>query len=71
MQYRCFFSLSHLPDWETLSERCCHLLSSVGEVPDENLYKLRVTDIALDALIHLGRWEEAMSYGVKTLPVYR
>ncbi|XP_030580200.1 histone-lysine N-methyltransferase SMYD3 isoform X1 [Archocentrus centrarchus] len=59
-------------NWETVLKSCSHLLSSVGgEVPDENLYKLRVTDIALDALIHLGRWEEAMRYGVKTLPVYR
>lgn len=40
-------------------------------MPDENLYKLRMTDMALDAAIHLGLWEEALGYGLKTLPVYR
>ncbi|XP_070687221.1 histone-lysine N-methyltransferase SMYD3 isoform X1 [Pempheris klunzingeri] len=59
-------------DWRALLESCSHLLSSVGDdVPDENLYKLRVTDMALDASIHLGHWEEAVGYGEKTLPVYR
>lgn len=60
------------PDWQTLLESCCQLLSTAGdEVPDENLYKLRMTDMALDAAIHLGHWEEALGYGQKTLPVYR
>nr|XP_046239789.1 histone-lysine N-methyltransferase SMYD3 [Scatophagus argus] len=59
-------------DWQTLLASCSHLLSTVGgEVPDENLYKLRVTDMALDASIQLGHWEEAMGYGEKTLPAYR
>ncbi|XP_006779989.1 histone-lysine N-methyltransferase SMYD3 isoform X1 [Neolamprologus brichardi] len=59
-------------NWEMLLESCRHLLSSVGgEIPEENLYKLRITDMALDATVHLGRWEEAMSYGVTTLPAYR
>ncbi|XP_038557424.1 histone-lysine N-methyltransferase SMYD3 [Micropterus salmoides] len=58
--------------WQTLLESCSHLLSTVGsDVPDENLYKLRMTDMALDASIHLGQWEEAVRYGRKTLPVYR
>lgn len=55
-----------------LLESSRYLLSSVGgEIPEENLYKLRITDMALDASVHLGRWEEAMSYGVTTLPAYR
>ncbi|KAK2920352.1 hypothetical protein Q8A73_002556 [Channa argus] len=59
-------------DWQTLLQSCSHLLSTVGrDVPDENLYKLRMTDMALDASIHLGHWEEALRYGEKTLPVYR
>lgn len=72
MQDKCYFSLIHLPDWEMLLESSRHLLSSVGgEIPEGNLYKLRITDMALDASVHLGRWEEAMSYGVTTLPAYR
>uniref|UniRef100_A0A3Q3VLM1 [histone H3]-lysine(4) N-trimethyltransferase n=1 Tax=Mola mola TaxID=94237 RepID=A0A3Q3VLM1_MOLML len=55
-----------------LQDHCSHLLSTVGdEVPEENLYKLRMTDMALDASIHLGHWKEAVGYGQKTLPVYR
>ncbi|KAM9410589.1 histone-lysine N-methyltransferase SMYD3 [Pholidichthys leucotaenia] len=62
----------HLPDWQTLLESCSHLLSTVGaKVPDENLYKLKITDMALDASVHLGRWEEGLRYGERTLPVYR
>uniref|UniRef100_A0A1A7WRW9 [histone H3]-lysine(4) N-trimethyltransferase n=1 Tax=Iconisemion striatum TaxID=60296 RepID=A0A1A7WRW9_9TELE len=57
--------------WEEMLEGCSHLLSAVnGDVPDENLYKLRITDMALDASVHLERWEEALRYGVRTLPVY-
>lgn len=59
-------------DWQALFENCRHLLSTVGaDVPDENLYKLRMIDMALDASVHLGHWAEAMRYGEKTLPVYR
>ncbi|XP_028295376.1 histone-lysine N-methyltransferase SMYD3 isoform X1 [Gouania willdenowi] len=59
-------------NWQALLERCHHLLAVVAaEVPDENLYKLRITDMALDASVHLQRWEEALRYGEKTLPVYR
>ncbi|KAK5873796.1 hypothetical protein PBY51_018802 [Eleginops maclovinus] len=59
-------------DWQALLEGCSHLLSTVSDdLPDENLYKLRMTDMAVDASIHLGHWEEALGYGEKTLPVYR
>ncbi|XP_029284611.1 histone-lysine N-methyltransferase SMYD3-like [Cottoperca gobio] len=30
-----------------------------------------MTDMAVDASVHLGHWEEAVGYGEKTLPVYR
>ncbi|XP_069030213.1 histone-lysine N-methyltransferase SMYD3 [Embiotoca jacksoni] len=59
-------------NWQALLESCRHLLSTVGgEVPDENLYKLRITDMALDACVHLQHWQEAMRFGLKTLTVYR
>uniref|UniRef100_A0A3B5LW73 [histone H3]-lysine(4) N-trimethyltransferase n=1 Tax=Xiphophorus couchianus TaxID=32473 RepID=A0A3B5LW73_9TELE len=69
----CSFSLILVPvDWPALLESCCNLLSAAGaELPDENLYKLRVTDMALDAAVQLGQWEEALRYGMKTLPAYR
>ncbi|XP_061566922.1 histone-lysine N-methyltransferase SMYD3 [Cololabis saira] len=58
-------------NWGELLEGCRHLLTNdAGEVPDENLHKLRITDLALDASVHLGHWEEALTYGVKTLPAY-
>ncbi|XP_061621808.1 histone-lysine N-methyltransferase SMYD3 isoform X1 [Phyllopteryx taeniolatus] len=59
-------------DWQTLLEGCTRLLSIEGsDVPDENLYKLRLTDMALDSTIHLGHWEEATRHGERTLPVYK
>ncbi|KAM3876950.1 LOW QUALITY PROTEIN: histone-lysine N-methyltransferase SMYD3 [Diretmus argenteus] len=59
-------------DWRAVLDGCSSLLSPVGgAVPDKNLYKLRMTDMALDACIHLGLWEEALRYGEKTLPLYR
>ncbi|XP_020504458.2 histone-lysine N-methyltransferase SMYD3 [Labrus bergylta] len=56
---------------EELLESCSHLISTAEDVPDENLYKLRLTDMALDASIQLGLWEKALRYGELTLPVYR
>ncbi|XP_019746564.1 histone-lysine N-methyltransferase SMYD3 isoform X1 [Hippocampus comes] len=59
-------------EWQTLRESCARLLSAEGsDVPDENLYKLRLTDMALDAAVHLGHWEEATTHGERTLPIYR
>ncbi|XP_055010288.1 histone-lysine N-methyltransferase SMYD3 [Boleophthalmus pectinirostris] len=55
-----------------LVDLCKQLLSAAGDnVPDENLYKLKVTDSALDACVQLGLWVEALSFGLRTLPVYR
>lgn len=65
-------SLIEPPEWQLLLERCRHLLASVAqEVPEENVYKLKMTDLALDATIELGHWEEALQYGQKTLSAYR
>lgn len=65
-------SLIDPPEWQLLLERCRQLLASVAlRVPEENVYKLKTTDMALDACIELGHWEEALQYGQKTLPAYR
>ncbi|KAM9861092.1 histone-lysine N-methyltransferase SMYD3 [Aulostomus maculatus] len=59
-------------DWKAVLEGCTRLLSTAGaDLPVENLYKLRITDLALDSSIHLGCWNEALQHGERTLPVYR
>ncbi|KAM4603043.1 histone-lysine N-methyltransferase SMYD3 [Polymixia lowei] len=59
-------------DWEAVLEGCGPLLSPAGgAVPDDNVYKLRMADLALDACIHSGQWEQALGYGERTLPAYR
>ncbi|XP_061734882.1 histone-lysine N-methyltransferase SMYD3 isoform X2 [Nerophis ophidion] len=64
--------LKAVSDWRTLFDSCTLLLSTVGaDVPDGNLYKLQLTDMALDSSIHLGHWEDAVKYGERTLPIYR
>lgn len=69
--YKRYLSLILDLDWRGLLESCGRLLSAADEVPEENLFKLRVTDMALDACVHLRLWEEAVTYGMKTLPAYR
>uniref|UniRef100_A0A3P9AER6 [histone H3]-lysine(4) N-trimethyltransferase n=1 Tax=Esox lucius TaxID=8010 RepID=A0A3P9AER6_ESOLU len=68
-------SLTKFPDWEELLQECSSLLAPVGgavlAVPDSNVYRLRVTDLAFDACINLARWETALAYGLKTLGPYR
>ncbi|KAK0136871.1 Histone-lysine N-methyltransferase SMYD3 [Merluccius polli] len=65
-------SLQADSNWKTVLEVCSSLLSAVdGAVPDENVHKLRVTDMALDACVNLGVWTQALMYGMKTLPAYR
>lgn len=60
------------PEWQPLLERCRHLLASVAQaVPEENVLKLKLSDMAVDACIELGHWEEALQYGQRTLPAYR
>ncbi|KAM6979847.1 histone-lysine N-methyltransferase SMYD3 [Aplochiton taeniatus] len=59
-------------DWEAVLEGCSSLLSPAGgAVPGENVYRLRVTDLALDACINLEHWEQALAYGEATLTAYR
>lgn len=65
-------SLIDPPEWQLLLDRCRHLLASVApEVPEENVFKLKMTDMALDASMELGHWEEALRFGQKTLAAYR
>ncbi|KAJ7989133.1 hypothetical protein DPEC_G00316360 [Dallia pectoralis] len=59
-------------NWEELLLECSTLLTPVdGAVPDSNVYRLRVTDLALDSCINLAQWETALAYGVQTLESYR
>ncbi|KAG8123506.1 hypothetical protein E2320_018856, partial [Naja naja] len=38
---------------------------------DTNIYQLKLLDLAMDACINLGLWEEALHYGNRTLEPYR
>ncbi|KAM9817541.1 histone-lysine N-methyltransferase SMYD3 [Neosynchiropus ocellatus] len=59
-------------DWSALRSGCRSLLAHASaDVPEENMFKLRVTDLALDAAVQLQLWEEAAALGERTLPVYR
>lgn len=58
--------------WEQVLATCQAILSrSSQQLPDGNIYQLKVLDGAMDACIHLGRLEEALSYAVRTLEPYR
>ncbi|KAG7279950.1 hypothetical protein CRUP_009925 [Coryphaenoides rupestris] len=60
--------------WLPLKEALPRLESLQAEsnaaVPDENVHKQRVADVALDACINLGVWAQALAYGRRTLPAY-
>ncbi|KAJ0002217.1 hypothetical protein NQD34_002013 [Periophthalmus magnuspinnatus] len=59
-------------NWQELLNLCKRSLSTAGDdVPDENLYKLKMMDAAVDACVQLGLWGEALAFGLRTLPVYR
>ncbi|MBN3280769.1 SMYD3 methyltransferase, partial [Polyodon spathula] len=50
---------------------CQTLIGNNQDVlPDRNIYLLRMLDCAMDACIHLTRWEEAIGYGTRTLQPY-
>ncbi|XP_078085645.1 histone-lysine N-methyltransferase SMYD3 isoform X2 [Mustelus asterias] len=59
-------------NWEEIVDMCQAALGKNRDVlPDTNLYLLKILDAAMDACIHLARWEEALSYGVRTLQPYQ
>ncbi|KAL0969326.1 hypothetical protein UPYG_G00225600 [Umbra pygmaea] len=59
-------------NWEELLQVCNSLLApGGGAVPGGNVYRLRVTDLALDACVNLAQWDSALHYGAETLEPYR
>uniref|UniRef100_A0A670ZAE6 SET and MYND domain containing 3 n=1 Tax=Pseudonaja textilis TaxID=8673 RepID=A0A670ZAE6_PSETE len=58
--------------WEQVLLSCQTLLkSNTSRLPDTNIYQLKLLDLAMDACINLGLWEEALHYGNRTLEPYR
>ncbi|XP_051868970.1 histone-lysine N-methyltransferase SMYD3 isoform X2 [Pristis pectinata] len=59
-------------NWEQLVDTCQAFTSKSQDVlPDTNLYLLKMLDAAMDACIHLARWEDALSFGLRTLHPYQ
>ncbi|XP_070590181.1 histone-lysine N-methyltransferase SMYD3 isoform X4 [Erythrolamprus reginae] len=59
-------------EWEHVLLSCQTLLkSNTSRLPDTNIYQLKLLDLAMDACINLGLWEEALHYGTRTLEPYR
>ncbi|XP_026551226.1 histone-lysine N-methyltransferase SMYD3 isoform X1 [Pseudonaja textilis] len=59
-------------EWEQVLLSCQTLLkSNTSRLPDTNIYQLKLLDLAMDACINLGLWEEALHYGNRTLEPYR
>lgn len=58
--------------WDQVLAMCQTVIDNNQDVlPDRNIYLLRMLDCAMDACIHLSRWEEAVHYGTRTLQPYR
>ncbi|XP_072120911.1 histone-lysine N-methyltransferase SMYD3 isoform X2 [Mobula birostris] len=58
--------------WEQLVDTCRTFTSKSQDVlPDTNLYMLKMLDATMDACINLGRWEEALSFSLRTLHPYQ
>ncbi|XP_041038936.1 histone-lysine N-methyltransferase SMYD3 isoform X4 [Carcharodon carcharias] len=59
-------------NWEEIVDMCQTLLDKNRDVlPDTNLYLSKMLDAAMDACIQLARWEDALSYGTRTLRSYQ
>ncbi|XP_063162190.1 histone-lysine N-methyltransferase SMYD3 isoform X4 [Candoia aspera] len=59
-------------EWEQVLSSCQTLLkSNTSRLPDTNIYQLKLLDLAMDACINLGLFEEALHYGNRTLEPYR
>ncbi|XP_072369010.1 histone-lysine N-methyltransferase SMYD3 isoform X1 [Scyliorhinus torazame] len=58
--------------WEEIADLCQDILEKYRDVlPDTNLHLLKMLDAAMDACVHLARWEDALGYGVRTLQPYQ
>lgn len=61
-----------MSEWEQVLLSCqTSLKSNTSRLPDTNIYQLKLLDLAMDACINLGLWEEALHYGNRTLQPYR
>ncbi|KAG9268984.1 histone-lysine N-methyltransferase SMYD3-like [Astyanax mexicanus] len=56
--------------WEELLKECETLLAG-DAVPDANVYRLRLLDLAMDASISLDQYQKALEFGIRTLEPYR
>uniref|UniRef100_UPI00398F2751 histone-lysine N-methyltransferase SMYD3 n=1 Tax=Pristiophorus japonicus TaxID=55135 RepID=UPI00398F2751 len=64
--------LQSAQNWEQMMDMCQAFIDKNRDVlPDTNLYLLKMLDAAMDACIHLTRWEDALRYGIRTLHPYR
>ncbi|XP_078413522.1 histone-lysine N-methyltransferase SMYD3 isoform X2 [Cetorhinus maximus] len=69
---RCEIADKLITDWEEIMDICQALLDKNRDVlPDTNLYLSKMLDAAMDACIQLARWEDALSYGMRTLHSYQ
>ncbi|KAM8945522.1 histone-lysine N-methyltransferase SMYD3 [Pelodytes ibericus] len=69
------YSLAKLEDLrsqgrdEKVLDMCKSLIINI-QLPDRNIYQLKVLDYAMDACINLELWEEALHFGLRTLQPY-
>ncbi|TTO79331.1 Kinesin-like protein KIF28P [Bagarius yarrelli] len=60
-----------LARWAELQQACqTVIVESSAEVPDSNVYMLRVLDTLMDACISLSQYDTALLYGSRTLEPY-
>ncbi|KAG8444382.1 hypothetical protein GDO86_009534 [Hymenochirus boettgeri] len=51
--------------------RLCEDLINSSQLPDKNIHKLRILEIAMDSCIMLGQWEKALHFGKRSLEPYK
>lgn len=61
-----------ITEWEQVLALCQAIITSNSkQLPDINIYQLKVLDCAMDACINLGMLEEALFYAMRTMEPYR
>ncbi|XP_075059652.1 histone-lysine N-methyltransferase SMYD3 isoform X2 [Mixophyes fleayi] len=70
---RLFTTLEELrsQDKEKEAWNLCKKVTFSSQLPDKNIYQLKILDFAMDACINLEMWEEALQFGLRTLEPYR